>query len=367
MAMQIDEATRSYEQWLSTYMPLIPADLALKHAAMRRDAFSFLRATFYRWMQLWPTICADVAAAPALLAVGDLHLENFGTWRDREGRLTWGVNDFDETALLPYTNDLMRLAVSARLAIKTDQLSLSPKAASEALLTGYLEGLQSSGQPFVLAEQHSWLRDLATSKLRHPVKFWKKMQALPPSQGPVPQSLRLLFNRLMPEPGLSWSLRHRVSGVGSLGRPRYVALADWQGGMIAREAKALAPSAVVWARGGRDTTILYQSIVDQAVRSADPFVQLHEVWIVRRLSPYCSRIDLTALPQKRDEGRLLYTMGRETANVHLGSREAIGSVGRDLSKRKADWLRVGSKAMARVMFTEWKKWVDRPLAKDART
>ncbi|MCS6262552.1 MAG: hypothetical protein H8K11_02255 [Nitrospira sp.] len=56
---------------------------------------------------------------------------------------------------------MLRLAVSARLAIKTDQLTLSPKAAAEALLTGYLEGLQSSGQPFVLAEQHSWLRDLA--------------------------------------------------------------------------------------------------------------------------------------------------------------------------------------------------------------
>ena len=117
MAMQIDEATRSYEQWLATHMPLIQADLALKHAAMRHDAFSFLRATFYRWMQLWPAICADVATAPVLLAVGDLHLDNFGTWRDKEGRLVWGINDFDEACHLPYTNDLLRLTVSARLAI----------------------------------------------------------------------------------------------------------------------------------------------------------------------------------------------------------------------------------------------------------
>lgn len=359
MAMPFDEATRSYEQWLATHMPLIPADLGLKHAAMRRDALSFLRATFYRWMQLWPAICPDTATAPALLAIGDLHLENFGTWRDREGRLVWGINDFDETAILPYTNDLLRLAVSARLAIKTNQLTLSPKAAAEALLTGYLEGLRSNGQPFVLAEQHSWLRDLATGKLRNPVTFWQKMRALPPAQDPVPRSLRLLFKRLMPEPGLSWSLRHRVSGVGSLGRPRYVALADWRGGMIAREAKALAPSAVVWARSGRETTSPYQSIVDQAVRSADPFLQLHGTWIVRRLSPYCSRIDLATLPKKRDEGLLLYTMGRETANVHLGSQDAIGAVRQDLSKRKADWLRVESKSMARVILAEWEGWRDR--------
>jgi len=36
-----------------------------------------------------------------VLAVGDLHVENFGTWRDAEGRLIWGVNDFDEAWRLP--------------------------------------------------------------------------------------------------------------------------------------------------------------------------------------------------------------------------------------------------------------------------
>jgi hypothetical protein len=47
------------------------------------------------------------------MAVGDLHLENFGIWRDAEGRLVWGVNDFDEAHPMAFTNDLVRLAVSA--------------------------------------------------------------------------------------------------------------------------------------------------------------------------------------------------------------------------------------------------------------
>ena len=47
-----------------------------------------------------------------LKGVGDLHVENFGTWRDVEGRLVWGVNDFDEAYALPYTNDLVRLVAS---------------------------------------------------------------------------------------------------------------------------------------------------------------------------------------------------------------------------------------------------------------
>jgi len=44
-----------------------------------------------------------------VLAVGDLDLENFGTWCDSLGRLAWGINDFDEAFPLPYTHDLVRL------------------------------------------------------------------------------------------------------------------------------------------------------------------------------------------------------------------------------------------------------------------
>src|SRR5216683_5892811 len=46
----------------------------------------------------------EVARAPQIVAVGDLHVGSFGTWRDGEGRLCWGVDDFDEAYPLPYTN-----------------------------------------------------------------------------------------------------------------------------------------------------------------------------------------------------------------------------------------------------------------------
>ena len=31
----------------------------------------------YRWAQVWPQVCADLALAPVVLAVGDLHVTNF--------------------------------------------------------------------------------------------------------------------------------------------------------------------------------------------------------------------------------------------------------------------------------------------------
>ena len=52
----------------------------------------------------------------------------------------------------------------------------------------------------------------------------------------------------MPAPGIPFRLTHRTAGLGSLGHARYVAIADWHGGRIAREAKALVPSSSHWAQ-----------------------------------------------------------------------------------------------------------------------
>src|SRR2546427_5474828 len=77
--MNIRKATTSYEGWMSGHIPTVTADLRYKHAQMAQSPFAFMRATFYRWMQLWKELCADASRAPGVLAVGDLHVENFGT------------------------------------------------------------------------------------------------------------------------------------------------------------------------------------------------------------------------------------------------------------------------------------------------
>jgi uncharacterized protein (DUF2252 family) len=114
--MDIHAASRSYEAWLSRHTSVVRADLRLKHTRMAESPFVFLRATFYRWLQCWPEVCPRLLDAPRVLAVGDLHVENFGTWRDQEGRLIWGGQRVDEACVLPYTQDLVRLAASAMLA-----------------------------------------------------------------------------------------------------------------------------------------------------------------------------------------------------------------------------------------------------------
>ena len=335
--MNIPHATEDYETWLGGQVRLVQSDLGLKHELMAQDAFSFLRATFYRWIQLFPLLCPKLADAPTVLAVGDLHVENYGTWRDAEGRLVWGINDFDEAFPLPYTSDLVRLATSVGLS----QLSLDPAEAGEAILAGYFDGLENGGRPFVLSETNRWLRDAVTSGLRDPTLFWEKLAALPTVKR-VPAEVMSLLKDSLPERGLDFRVAQRQAGLGSLGRERFTAITEWRGGNIAREAKALAPSASVWPGGLPDKTIYYGRVLQNAVRASDPFVQVRGKWVLRRLSPYCSRIELAQLPRGHDEEKLLRAMGRELANVHLGSAGGAAPIRSCLELLPDDWLRTAS-------------------------
>ena len=353
--MNIVKATKRYEQWLGKKIRLIEPDLKRKHAAMAEDSFSFLRATFYRWMQLWPELCQECVEGPEVLAVGDLHVENFGTWRDIEGRLVWGINDFDEAWLLPYTVDLVRLGASAHLAIKSARLRIEAKDACDAILAGYQEGLTAGGRAFVLEEHHAWLRSMVTGVLRDPQHYWAKLDALA-AEPRVAASARKAIEKLLPAKGLSYRVVHRIAGLGSLGRERYVAIAEFDGGAIAREAKALAPSGAAWARGLKSAPIHYERALTRSVRSPDPFVHMKGFWIVRRLAPDCSRVELASMPKERDETRLLRSMGFETANVHLGSPKAAREILKDLRARPRLWLHRASTAMVEATVRDWETW-----------
>jgi len=355
--MNIVKATHRFEEWLGRHTTLVKPDLRLKHQRMAEAVFPFLRATFYRWMQVWPEVCPDLAKAPRVLAVGDLHVENFGTWRDIEGRLVWGINDFDEAAVLPYTIDLVRLATSAIFAIAAGHLALKPKDACATILQGYKESLASQGRPYVLEEENTWLRQVATGVLRDPVHFWQKMDSLPRIGGQIPPSAQEALEHLMPERGLTYRTVRRVAGLGSLGHVRLVAIALCHGAKIAREAKALVPSSVYWARGDQGPSeILYHAILSRAVRCPDPFVQLRGRWIVRRLSPHCCRVELSVLPTDRDELRLLAAMGWETANIHLGTVDARKYILRHLNRLKPNWLLAAAKDMEKAVNSDWRAW-----------
>jgi len=153
-------------------------------------------------------------------------------------------------------------------------------------------------------------------------------------------------------------LKRRIAGLGSLGHPRILALSSWQGAFIAREAKGIRTSAWAWCRGISSEELYGAKLVDRAIRVKDPCVHFHGHWLVRRLAPDCSRIELASLPRERDEARLLYDMGWETANMHFGSPKAIAKVKRHLAAQRGKWLHKAAKSMCKITLKDWQHWRD---------
>ena len=111
-----------------------------------------------------------------------------------------------------------------------------------------------------------------------------------------------------------------------------------------------------WYFRPRSQEILYNSMLSRAVRCPDPFVHVRGHWVVRRLAPDCSRIELASLPKKRNELHLLHSMGFETGNAHLGSEDAIRRIKKDLRKRPGNWVGKAAVRMADALRADWKDW-----------
>jgi hypothetical protein len=355
--LNIREATASYEDWMRRCTTVISSDLRSKHEQMKESPFLFLRGTFYRWAQQWSSICSDLCDAPEVLAVGDLHVNSFGTWRDVEGRLCWGVDDFDEAFRLPYTNDLVRLAASMKIVIDAEGLSIKVKAGCDAILEGYVRSLKAGGRPLVLAEREQKLGKLGIDSFKPPTDFWDKLNQLPPVRQELAPDVRRALEKTLPDPQMEYRVVRRQAGLGSLGQQRFVAIGEWRGGYVAREAKAVLPSACVWMTGevghGQSN---YEDAISSAVRSPDPFQVIQGSWLIRRLSPDSNPIDIQTLPKHSDEQMILQAMGAEAANVHLGTKRQATRVLKDLSKRKANWLRDSANHMAAAVEKDWKRY-----------
>ena len=203
----------AFESWLRTKCDVVLADLDFKHQRMKTNAFVFLRATYFRWATQIEALCPDLALAPSVLSVGDTHVENFGTWRDGDGRLVWGVNDFDEVASIAYPFDLVRLATSAQLAPK---LAVGTRQAVDAILSGYLDAL-AEPRPTIVHEHSVWMRTLVQPSDAACVSFWHDLDACPDVE--PPQGVADALRNSLPPGSANIRFCSRRKGGGDWGAP----------------------------------------------------------------------------------------------------------------------------------------------------
>lgn len=321
--------TADYEAWLGGRIALDAAELDRKHAEMAAHEYRFLRGTYYLWLARLAEHLPDALAGPRVPLVGDLHVENFGTWRDAGQVRRWGVNDLDELAIGAALPDLIRLAASAVLA---PHIALENKEICAIVLDTWAEATprvaidleeQGAGHlralvpPF--ADAHRFYAKLGTGRAAElPAEVIKAASAVA-------------------EPGWLPTWHHHEAGTGSLGHRRVVGVGPAaDGAMHAREAKELGPGTAIWVATGiartdwpRAETGLYERVRSHiagpgaAARVGD--------WQVRDLAPDVVRIELTGL-DGHPATRLLRAMARATADVHgvdrAGFAAAVAEAGR---------------------------------------
>jgi len=107
---------------------LIPDKVQFKYEAMAENAFRFFRGTCHLFYE-------DLAAAeplplsPLAWICGDLHIENFGSYKGDNKLVYFDLNDFDEGLLAPASYETVRMVASIFVAF--EHLKIEPEKAQK--------------------------------------------------------------------------------------------------------------------------------------------------------------------------------------------------------------------------------------------
>jgi len=105
------------EEAFADLMIADPHAFRVKYRKMAADPFAFYRGTaclFYADVTKMRDAWADDRTSRVWIH-GDLHVENFGTYMNSDGRLVFDINDYDEASIGHFAWDLQRFAASMAL------------------------------------------------------------------------------------------------------------------------------------------------------------------------------------------------------------------------------------------------------------
>jgi uncharacterized protein (DUF2252 family) len=227
-----------------------PERLAMKLAKMRSNAFVFLRGTCHLFYSALP---ADdvLSKAPATWICGDLHLENFGSFKGDNRLVNFDMNDFDESVLAPCTWESLRFLASIRVGADTLGVTrVEATALCQSYLDAYAHALADGKARWVERETADGLvRDLFDSVNQRSRPAYldtrtvakggsrsiridgKKALAVSAEQRSKVAAFVAEFARSQEKPEFYRVLdvARRIAGTGSLGVDRYVILVEGKG------------------------------------------------------------------------------------------------------------------------------------------
>ena len=352
-----------------------PERLALKYATMRKDVFKFFRGTSHLFYQDWPSRSSLNKTPPAWIC-GDLHLENFGSYKGDNRLVYFDLNDFDEGALAPCGWDLARFLSS--LWLGAECLSLTPDSAMQ-LCRSFLEAYSFE----LSVGKARWIeRATARGMIRELLKDLKKRDrksfidkrtewcdgtlqlrvdgkhalAARPAERTKITSLIQRFARTQNNPEFFGVLdvARRVGGLASLGLERYVVLIHGKGGgtegnylldLKLQPGSVLSPYVKLPQPCWKNQAERVMALQSRGQAIAPAFLNSitlgKRAFVLRELMPSQDRLDLE---DYRDRWKRLEAvvedMGRLVAWSHLRSAGRQGSATADewiAFGRRRDW------------------------------
>lgn len=345
-----------------------PARLVRKYTAMRTDPFLFFRGTAHLFWEDWANEAGALADAPLAWACGDLHLENFGSFRGDNGLVYFDLNDFDEAALAPATADVARLLASTHLAARalglpdadaTTLCDVFLDAYAAALIDGKARWVERSTATGMVRDllrnaQDRRRKDLLRARTvivraRRRLRIdGQRIEAL--ARDERGQITECIHEFAESGPGAATNARafqvldvaRRIAGTGSLGVRRYVVLTRGDAGVhgqLLLDLKQAGPSSLAanvtvpqprW-RNPADRVVRVQhrmQAVSAALLAAVTVSGAH--FVLRELQPTEDRLALGGWNGKFSRLRkVLATMGHLTAWSQLRSASRQGAAGID--------------------------------------
>ncbi len=319
-----------------------PIRRQMKYKAMRESAFVFFRGTCHLFYARLPPLGA-LRKVPAAWACGDLHLENFGSYKGDNGLVYFDVNDFDEAVLAPCIWDLIRVVASITLARK--DLSLGKKAIADLsryFVTSYAEAL-ANGKP-------RWIeRDTATGIIGQLLQTLKgksaseliagrtetsggklrlkvdNAHALAASPAERKRATALIddFTKQHPDIriGKTVAIANRIAGTGSLGIERYVILTRGKGEK--KRLRLLDLKLAVPSSSAAKTELAQPAFASEAERVVtiqrffqavapallNPVIAGDRSFLLKQLQPSADRLDLDSMAKAKNREGIIEALG----------------------------------------------------------
>ncbi|MEH2452775.1 DUF2252 domain-containing protein [Nostoc sp.] len=352
-----------------------PKLLELKYKAMRSDVFTFYRGTCHLFYEDFPRDL-PLNVAPSVWVCGDLHLENFGSYKGDNRLVYFDINDFDEACLAPCTWDLVRFITSMIVgshALKVNEseaLHLSNyflDAYSNTLAKGIARSVENKT---TLGLVKDLLKSLKT-RLRQDFldKHTKEKKGkrhliidnkhIIEAKEAEQQRIRELISNWQKSKQKDANfyqvldVQQRIAGTGSLGLERYAILVEGKGSpdgnylldLKLTETCSLQPYLTLpqpdWSSESARVVAIQERVQGTPPALLAMIVDGNKSYVLRELQPEEDRVSLQAWDGKLERlNKLMQTMGEVTAWDQLRSGGRQGSaIADDLIKfaHLSDW------------------------------